>query len=219
MKKVFAILAATVLFAGIASAQLGINVGYAPQTYKSTYTSGSSSTTSTTNMNGFFAGVNYNINLTGDLNVSVGADVRYNTKSDTTAGSLGTIVGGSVKNNHTQMLVDVPVLFNYGLRLTDALKISVFLGPTFSYALSGNTHTTTTVTLLGNTSTSESDNNWYGDNTNLKKLDLGGTIGVNVQYNDFRLFGGYNMGLLNTTSADNTVRKSSNYFFGIGYCL
>lgn len=218
MKKVFAILAATVLFAGMASAQLGINVGYAPQTFKTTYTSGSTSTTSTMNLNGFFAGVNYNINLTGDLGVSLGANYRQNFGTDNDGLGIG-IAGATVENKHSQSLVDVPILFNYGLKLTDALKLSVFVGPTVSFALAGKTHSTVTTTVLGVSSTSESDNDWYGDNSNRKKLDISGTVGVNVQYNAFRLFGGYNMGFLNLTDADNTKMKASNWFVGIGYSL
>ena len=147
MKKVFAILAATVLFAGMASAQLGINVGYAPQTYKTTYTSGSTSTTSSMNLNGFFAGVNYNINLTGDLGVSLGANYRQNFGTDNDGLGIG-IAGATVENKHSQSLVDVPILFNYGLKLTDALKLSVFVGPTVSFALAGNTHSTVTTTVV-----------------------------------------------------------------------
>lgn len=218
MKKVFAILAATVLFTGMASAQLGINVGYAPQTYKTTYTSGSTSTTSSMNLNGFFAGVNYNINLTGDLGVSLGANYRQNFGTDNDGLGIG-IAGATVENKHSQSLVDVPILFNYGLKLTDALKLSVFVGPTVSFALAGNTHSTVTTTVLGVSSTTESDNDWYGDNSNRKKLDISGTVGVNVQYNAFRLFGGYNMGFLNLTDADNTKVKASNWFVGIGYSL
>ena len=218
MKKVFAIFAATVLFAGMASAQLGINVGYAPQTYKTTYTSGSTSTTSSMNLNGFFAGVNYNINLTGDLGVSLGANYRQNFGTDNDGLGIG-IAGATVENKHSQSLVDVPILFNYGLKLTDALKLSVFVGPTVSFALAGNTHSTVTTTVLGVSSTTESDNDWYGDNSNRKKLDISGTVGVNVQYNAFRLFGGYNMGFLNLTDADNTKMKASNWFVGIGYSL
>ena len=210
MKKVFAFVAATVLFAGIASAQLGINVGYAPQTYKTTYTYSGTSTTGTSEMNGFFAGVNYNINLTGDLGVSLGANYRMNTSSDES-----TVLGITTESKATQSLVDVPILFNYGLKLTDALKLSVFAGPTVSFALAGNTHTK--VTALG--VTTEGDSDWYGDGSNMNKFDISGTVGVNVQYNAFRLFGGYNLGLLNLSSADNTTMKASNWFIGLGYSL
>lgn len=218
MKKVFAFVAATVLFAGIANAQLGINVGYAPQTYKTTWTSGSTSSTTTSAMNGFFAGVNYNINLTGDLGVSLGVDYRQNFSTDNDGLGIG-IAGATVENKHSQSLVDVPILFNYGLKLTDALKLSVFVGPTVSFALAGNTHSTVTATVLGVSSTTESDNDWYGDNSNRKKLDISGTVGVNVQYNAFRLFGGYNMGFLNLTDADNAKLKASNWFVGLGFSL
>ena len=80
MKKVFAFMAvaACMLFAGKANAQLTLNVGYAPTTL--TYTYGGNDTKM--DMNGFFVGANYNINLTGDLNVAVGADFRFNTKTE-----------------------------------------------------------------------------------------------------------------------------------------
>ena len=78
---------------------------------------------------------------------------------------------------------------------------------------------TNTKTYLGNTQLTNTDVNWYGDNSNRKALDLAGTVGVNVQYHNVRLFGGYNMGLLNLTKDDNTTLKGSNWFIGLGYCL
>lgn len=222
MKKIFAMVAvaAGLLFAGNANAQLGVNIGYAPQTYTTTVTSGSNSNTTTSNMSGFFAGVNYNLNLTGDLNVSLGAQFRFNTSKDTLVNaSAGTVAGIKSENKNTQSLIDIPILFNYGFNLNGSLKLSVFVGPTISYALAGNTHNTTTTTLLGSNSVSESDADWYGENSTRKKLDVAATIGLNVQYNQFRLFGGYNMGLLNLSSADNTTRKASNIFVGVGMAL
>ncbi len=210
MKKIFAFaaLAAAVLFAGnTANAQLGINVGYAPQTFKMDYTSGSISLKDTTSMTGFFLGVNYNVNITGDLNVSVGLQGRYNTYSDE-----NTVLGVTTKTNSTQMLVDVPILFNYGLSLTDDLKVSLFLGPTISYALSGKT--TNTVGSL------ETTTDWYKeDEGNQGAFDLGGTLGVCASFSGIRLFGGYNMGLMNLSKADNTTVKGSNWFIGLGYAL
>ena len=219
MKKVFAFVAVAVLFAGIANAQLGINVGYAPQTIKTTITSGSTSTTGTMNLNGIFAGANYNINLTGDLGVSLGIDYRQNFGSDETTVAIPIVGSITSKNEYSQSLIDIPVLFNYGLNLTDDLKISVFLGPTFTIALAGNTHFTYTGNLVGFTGESEGDTDWYGDNSSRKKFDISGTAGLNVQFKSFRLFGGYNMGFLNLTDADNTKVKSSNWFIGIGYSL
>lgn len=210
--------AAGLLFAGNANAQLGINVGYAPQTYTTKTTSGNSTSTSTKEMTGFFAGINYNVNLVKDLNVSVGLQGRYNTSSDTVSGSV-VIASGSIQNTHTQILLDVPVLFNYGLSLSNAAKLSVFVGPTVSYALKGNDHRKVTTTVLGTSSVTESDNNWYGDNSNFKKLDVSLTAGLALTYNEFRVYGGYNMGLLNLTTTDNTTFKGSNVFVGVGYAL
>ena len=209
MKKIFAFATAVVLFAGMASAQLGIHVGYAPQTYLGKTTFGSTTLTDTTSMNGFFVGVDYNVNLTGDLNVSVGLQGRYNTKSDES-----TLLGVTTTVASNQMLIDVPILFNYGLNLSDALKLSVFVGPTINFALSGKTTTTTGAPL-----NTESESNWYDDNSDLKKLDVAATAGLALTFSDIKIFGGYNMGLLNLTDADNTTRKGSNWFIGVGYNL
>ncbi len=213
MKKVFAFAAAVVLFAGMASAQLGIHVGYAPQNYLGKYTTGSTTISDTTKMTGFFLGIDYNVNITGDLNVNVGLQGRYNTSSEST-----TLLGVTTKVDGTQMLIDVPVLFNYGLNLSDALKLSVFAGPTITYALSGNTKTTISGSpagLLDGTT----EANWYGDNTNRKKLDVALTFGAAITFSDIKIFGGYNMGLMNLTTADNTTIKGSNLFLGVGYNL
>ena len=206
MKKIFAFVAATVLFAGMASAQLGIHVGYAPQTYLNKVTVAGTTITDTTSMTGFFVGVDYNVNLTGDLNVSVGLQGRYNTKSEE-----NTVLGVSTKVASTQMLIDVPILFNYGLNLSDALKLSIFVGPTVNFALSGKNTTTVGAT--------ENESNWYDDNSDLKKLDVALTAGLALNFSDIKIFGGYNMGLMNLTGADNTTRKGTNFFVGVGYNL
>ena len=116
------------------------------------------------------------------------------------------------------MLLDIPVLFNYGLSLSDALKLSVFAGPTISYALSGNTKTTVSGSpagLLDGTT----EANWYGDNSDLKKLDVALSLGAAVTFSDIKIFGGYNMGLLNLNGADGYTMKGSNLFIGVGYNL
>lgn len=210
MKKVFAIaaIAAAALFAGnTVNAQLGINVGYAPQTYNTNYTSGSVSTSNTAEMNGLFAGVNYNTELTGDLALSLGVQYRLNTKE-----TSNTTLGVTTTTKDNQSLIDVPILFNYGINLTDDFKVSVFLGPTVSYALSGSTENT-----VGSVAVTT---DWYNENEgNMSALDMSLTAGACLTFSDFRLFGGYNMGLLNLSKTDNTTMKGSNIFVGLGYNL
>ena len=206
MKKVTLIIAAAfvMLFANNAQAQLGVNIGYAPQT--TTVTSGSSSSSS--DMNGFFAGVNYNHILSGNIGVSFGGQVRYNTKTSSTS-----ILSATTTTKETQLLVDVPVLFNFAIPMGSDARIALFAGPVFSYALKGNTNISENVL---NTST---DHNWYGENSNNSQFDLMGAAGAALEFKTFRLFGGYRMGFLDLDKRDKVKSTTSGLFVGLGYLL
>ena len=218
MKKALIIMAAaTILFVGKANAQLGINIGYAPVTLTTQVTSGNTTSTSSSEMDGFFAGVSYNNAISNGLAVSIGLQARYNTKTSTGSANF-VVVSGNDKSTTTQILLDVPVLLNYSLPLGSA-KLTAFAGPTFSYAVYGNTHVTTTTTILGSTSTSETDYAMYGDNSSNERFDLTAAFGLQLQYSDFRLFGGYRIGLLDLNSGDNVKTTTSGMFVGLGYAL
>ena len=219
MKKTIAIVAcaAAMLFAGKANAQLGINVGYAPVTLTSAVTSGNTTTTSTSEMDGFFAGITYNNALSGNLGVAVGLQGRYNTKTSTGSANF-VVISGNDKSTTTQILLNVPVLFNYSLPL-GSLKLTAFAGPTFSYAVYGNTHVTTTTTILGSTSTSETDYAMYDDNSTNNRLDITAAFGLQFQYSNYRLFGGYRLGLTDLNTNDNVKTTSSGLFVGLGLNL
>lgn len=210
MKKVFSFMAAVMLFAGMANAQLTLNLGYTPTTLTQTYNGNDSKM----EMNGFFVGATYNVNLSGDLNVAIGADFRYNTKTDKNGASFMGITATS-DLTRTQMVINIPVLFNYGLSLNKDIRLSVFAGPTFSLALSGKTTSEAAVAGWGG----KTEYDWYGDNSDWKKFDIDLTFGLNLGYRQYRLFGGYNMGLLNLTKADNTTMKASGWFAGLGFAL
>ncbi len=219
MKRTITIIAcaAAMLFAGKANAQLGINVGYAPVILSSATTVGNATNTSKSEMDGFFAGVSYNNVLSGNLGLAVGLQGRYNTKTSTGSANF-VVVSGNDKSTATQILLDVPVLFNYSLPL-GSLKMTAFAGPTFSYALYGNTHVTTTTTILGSTNTSETDYAMYGDNSTNNRLDITAAFGLQFQYSDFRLFGGYRLGLSDLNTSDNIKTTSSGLFVGLGLNL
>ena len=206
MKKVSLILATAfvMLFASNAQAQLGVNIGYAPQTTTSVVGNNSS----TSDMNGMFAGVNYNHVLSGNIGVSFGGQVRYNFKTTTTS-----ILSATETTKQTQILVDVPVLFNFAIPLGSDARIALFAGPVFSYALKGNTNISENVL---NTST---DFNWYGENSNNSQFDLMGAAGAALEFSTFRLFGGYRLGFLDLDKRNNVKTTTSGIFVGLGYLL
>ncbi len=202
MKKAISLIAiaAFLLQAGKKQAQgLSINIGFAPQ-----------STTNFTpqEMNGFFAGVNYNHALSNNIGLSFGGQVRYNMKKSTT-----TVLSASETTTYTQILVDVPVLFNFAIPFGNDVRLAIFAGPVLSYALKGNTNISEN---LLNTST---DFNWYGEKSNYNQFDLLGAVGVSLRYQTFRLFGGYRMGLLDINKSDKVKSTTSGIFVGLGFVL
>ena len=207
MKRTILILTAVaaLLFAGNTNAQnLGVNLGYAPQT--TTTTVGSNSTTS--DMNGFFVGVNYNKVLSGNIGLSIGAQGRYNTKK-----TSNTILSATETTTRTQILVDVPLLLNFAIPFGSDARLAIFAGPVLSYALKGNTNVSENVLNTSN------DNDWYGENSNNSRLDLMGAAGVALEFQAFRLFGGYRLGFLDLNKSDNVTAKTSGLFVGLGYIL
>ncbi len=200
MKKVLAIVAfvAAMFVAGNVQAQSTIYAGYAPESFVSGSTS--------TNYQGFFAGFTQNFGLSKGIGVAAGAQFRMNTKSEST-----TILGVTTTTKNSQFLVDVPILFNYGIGINRDITITPFVGPMVSLALAGNTK----VSVGSSTSTSD----WYGDNSRMNRFNLYAVFGADVKFNQFNLFGGYRLGLLDLNSSDNVSLKTNGLFVGIGYTL
>ena len=210
MKKIFAfaILSAAILLAGKSNAQLGIHVGYSPEAW--------GTTDDITELNSFFVGIEDNFTLSGDLKLAIGVGARYGTKNGN-----GSLFGGIVNGKYSTTLVgvDVPVLFNYSLHLSRDLSLGVFAGPKVTYTLSGTTHCENSI--VGITLPS-GDIDWFGDATldrNYKQLNVSGTVGLAINYRQYRLFGGYNYGLLDIDNNDNTKTTVGGLFFGIGMTL
>jgi hypothetical protein len=181
-------------------AQSTIYVGYAPE--KFTQTVGSSSSTS--NYQGFFIGFSKNFGLAKGIGVATGAEFRMNTKSGDALFGFGT-------GKSTQTLIDVPILFNYGIGINRDIKVTPFVGPMLSLALAGNSK----VSVGSNTTTT----NWYGDNSNQNRFNLYAVFGADLKFNQFNVFGGYRLGLLDLNSSDNIILKTNGFFVGLGYTL
>lgn len=211
MKKVFSILAvafAMMAFGNVLAQNLSVNIGYAPQTSNTTTTVLGNDSHSSMDMTGFFAGVTYDSPITRNFGVTFGLQGRYNYKTIT-----NTLLSATQTIKHTQILIDVPVLLNFGIQLGNEARLSVFAGPALSFALKGNTNTSENVL---NTS---DDQPWYGEDSNSQQLDLMGAAGVAFQFRTLRLFGGYRMGLLDLDKRDNVKTTNSGMFVGLGYVL
>lgn len=198
MKKVFAMVAlvAALFIAGNVQAQSTVYATYAPETF----VTGNSSN----NYQGFALGFVQNVGVAKGIGVAAGGQFRMNMKSETS-----TLL--NVKEN--QILVDVPILFNYNIAVNRDLSIIPFVGPMPSLAISGSTKTTGNV--LSNTVTV----NWYGDNTNWNRFNLYAVFGADVKFTNFNLFGGYRLGLLDINKSNNVTTKTNGLFVGLGFTL
>jgi len=197
----FAFLAVGLLLAGNANAQLGVHLGYAPDAW--------TDDNSTTDFTTIFAGVDYNMPITGDLMVNIGGQLRYSTESGS-----GSVLGlASAEHTTTLFSLDVPILLNYGFNLTSDLRLTLFAGPKLSYYLSGKTEYKGNVLGLISGST---ESEWFGDDNAYDPFNLTGTFGLAFSYNQFRLFGGYNLGLIDLDHNDNLETTVSGLFFGLG---
>ena len=198
MKKVLAIVAlvAAMFVAGNVQAQSTVYAAYAPETFVTGNTS--------TNYQGFALGFVQNVELTKGIGVAAGGQFRMNMKSESST---------LLKTSETQMLIDVPILFNYQIAVNRDLAIVPFVGPMPSLALTGSTKVTENV--LGNTVTT----NWYGDNSNQGRFNLYAVFGADVKFTNFNLFGGYRLGLLDLNKNNNIVTKANGLFVGVGFTL
>ena len=200
MKKALAIVAliAAMFVAGNVQAQTTIYAGYAPETFVTGNTS--------TNYQGFFAGFTKNFGLAKGIGVAAGAQFRINSKSVS-----NTVWSVTTTTKSTQFLVDVPILFNYGIGINRDIKVTPFVGPMLSLALAGNSK----VSVGSNTTTT----NWYGDNSNQNRFNIYAVFGADLKFNQFNVFGGYRLGLLDLNSSDNIILKTNGFFVGLGYSL
>ena len=200
MRKVLAIVAlvAALFVAGNVQAQT-IYAGYAPETFVTGNTS--------SNYQGFFAGFTQNFGLSQGIGVAAGAQFRMNTRSATE-----TIWGITGKIKETQTLIDVPILFNYGIGINRDLTITPFVGPMVSLALTG-------VTKGADPIFGENSTNWYGDNSNRNRFNLYAVFGADVKFSQLNLFGGYRLGLLDLDTNDNSTLKANGFFVGLGFSL
>lgn len=198
MKKIICtLLAAAALLAGVkANAQISAGAGY----LNITQTLGKTSS----NGNGAYAGLSFNIPIAGGLAVAPG--VYYSLASYKTEAVLGLVQGTT-----TEHAINVPLNFNYGFNLARDMRAFVFAGPTFQYGLSSKTKSD----IVGTIETKPVDN-YSGDDINRFVVYAGGGLGMDIA-NKFQVTVGYDHSVTNMINSDDT--KASRGLIKIGAAL
>ena len=203
MKKIFSILlAASLMLLGTqAFAQMSVNAGYLNSTLTTSNTSD--------NANGAYAGVSFNIPLSGGLGIAPG--VYYSMLTSKETASLGSIISGS--GTFMEHAVNVPVYLNYGIDLARDTKVFLFGGPTLQYGLASTVKYDANVAGVSGSTTHD---NYKNENFNRMNVYLGG--GMGFQVSALQITVGYDYGMMNQYKGDNATKcHRSNLKLGVGF--
>lgn len=210
MKKIALTLALAVVSATCAMAQISVGAGYLNETSTLSYKSGNTTTTTETPMGGFYIGGDYEYGIGQGLSFSAGLKGVFYSNKDVKALLFE---AGNVTTKRTELNLVVPVAVNYSYVISPELKAFAFAGPSFSFGLSAKSTTT-----YDKTPDNSSTTNLYGEDSNYNgfNLFLGAGVGVDVM-DMVRVKFGYDLGLVNRSSAENTTVKDKQWYIGVAY--
>jgi hypothetical protein len=208
MKKIYFILAvaAAILFAAEANAQIGLGLGY--HLFNSVQKEDGQQNNN--ELNGFYVEATYDINflekLWGNIGIQPGLRFSY-------AGSFdrAEVYGVPAKSSWNETYFDVPVFVKYSQDLGD-LGFFAFAGPIFSCGLSS--HSKTSVKDMS------TEVNVYEGDPEYGRFDLKLGVGVGVTgLDNFNVKVGYNFGMLNryTGSLRDLSYHTGVFYVGVGY--
>lgn len=197
MKKIFTIVAATILFAASANAQTYFNLGYGLGFDKTTF---GSMETDATQSNSIFAGVSHNFGIVGNFGVEPGLNYVFNFSK----------VGDDLCVKNRYHGIQVPVLLNYAFVPSNNLTLKLFAGPAANIGLSDKS-----TTYVGSTKGLVIDN--YADES-YNRFGIAASFGVAAELFDIiRIKIGYDLGLNDLNKADNVKYKQDLLTFSLGY--
>ena len=212
MKKIYIfVLAAAMLLAVDAKAQLGIGVGY---NYLNT-TERLADESDDESLDGFYVEATYDLNF---LNAEWGTLGLQPALRYTFGGEVESerILGVNVKASFTEHYLDIPVNVKYGYDvLPSKLKIYAFAGPVFSLGLSS------VMSISGDNSKVKT--NLY-EESDYGRFDLKLGLGAGVTVAEkFNVKLGYNIGLLNRYTGEQVRndykyrRHTGVFYLGVGF--
>ncbi len=207
MKKVYAIvLAAALLLVGTqASAQLRFGAGYMNAAERTI----SGNTTDKADLNGFYAGFHYNLNIVAGLGVATGlyADMLFSERE-----SSVWMVSGKVK--FSELDLNLPVYLNYTFPLNRDFSLFVYGGPTLQYGIFRKAKVTVSA---GSTSKSETSDYYKDGNNKPFNVYLGG--GAGFQAGNIQVILGYDHSMINMLESDNVKQNRSQIKIGVGFAF
>lgn len=200
MKKffTFAAVAVAVFFAGnSANAQLSVEGGY---NFQATHIEMGAMKADTA-FNGIYAGVNYTQNLVGNLSITPGVFLGFNTFSEKTAG---------IKYSWDQLGVMIPVTINYCIRLHDEFRLKIMVGPQFDFGL---------VSQITNDKNSNKVDMYNKDDfpAELSRFDVSGLVGIRFEFYKFFVRTHFALGLTDVAKNDNVKMSNGRLLVGFGY--
>ncbi len=226
MKKGIRIFMAAALTAAAvnASAQFGVNAGYVNS-------KNHEKNVDYKGLNGFRAGVNYDIGLVAGLSLRPGVNYTFVTGGNNVIGDITL-----TQQNH---LLTVPIDVKYAFDISGDFKVYAFGGPKFVVGLAAVTKPSGTVLgqdIDGKFSYDAYTNKMTSDlpeslqtliNTTLgyflepqSRFDVQLGLGAGVQFKSVQIEFGYDWGLLNRYSgdyADNHTMRRNQLYAGVGF--
>ena len=114
--------------------------------------------------------------------------------------------------------LEVPILIKYGIKVSDDIAVLPFVGPYFSYAISGKTKQLfdkdgVPVTKVEKVGTFDEKKAYSGG---LKRANMGFKLGCGAEYNKLYLELGYQFGVTNISKLDDMTTRSNALFVNIG---
>ena len=109
--------------------------------------------------------------------------------------------------------LEVPIIVKYGIKATDEIAVLPFIGPYFSYAISGKAK----VDVNGvSTSVGTFDEKKWSA---LKRANMGFKLGCGAEYNKMYLELGYQFGVANISKDEMNAIHGNAWFINIGVNL
>ena len=107
--------------------------------------------------------------------------------------------------------LEIPVLVKYGIKATDEIALLPFIGPVFSYAISGKFKT-------GDIEMGAFDEKKWPNGNALKRATMGFKLGCGAEYNNLYLEAGYQFGITDISKGNDGIHSNALFVnFGVNF--